>query len=390
MSATERSADRVYLDWAATAPFDERLKEAMEEASWANANSLYAEGKTAARQLDDARHRLAAALDARTPAEIVFTSGGTEADNTALRGLAHRNCDGNRTAVLIGALEHHAVHEAARILKREGFDIFEIPASSGGLITVDALQATLEKATSAGKDASVVAVQAVNNELGTVQPVADLAQTAHRAGARFFCDAVQGLGKTAIDLEGSGVDAAAFSAHKIGGLKGSGALYLRRSVPCDALIVGGGQEAGRRGGTSNVLGALVFAEAAEHAVAEREETCARLQGFKDEILANLSELDAPHGLTPTLSDQECCVPQILSLLCDGLEGETLVQRFDAAGIAVSSGSACSSGSLDPSHVITGIGISKERAFGSLRISCGRTTTAADIERFLTCLEEVLR
>ncbi len=390
MSAAEAAADRVYLDWAATAPFDARLSEVMAEASWANANSLYTEGKTAARQLDEARHRLAAALGARTPAEIVFTSGGTEADNTALRGLAHRNCDGNRSAVLIGALEHHAVHEAARVLKREGFDIFEIPASSGGLITVEALQDSLKKATAAGKAPSVVAVQAVNNELGTVQPIADLAEVAHRSGARFFCDAVQGLGKTEIKLEDSGIDAAAFSAHKIGALKGSGALYLRRSVPCDALIVGGGQEAGRRGGTSNVLGALVFAEAAEHAVAEREEVCARLQGFKETILSRLAKLDAPHALVPTLSDQECCVPQILSLLCDGLEGETLVQRFDAAGIAVSSGSACSSGSLDPSHVITGIGISKQRAYGSLRISCGRTTTAEDIECFLSCLNEVLR
>ncbi len=382
--------ERVYLDWAATAPPSAVAAEAAAAAPWGNANSLSAEGKTAGRALDAARKQVAELLGARMPSEIIFTSGGTEADNMGVRGLALRNCAGNRRAVLVSAIEHHAVLEAVKPLKREGFKVFTIAADRAGIVTPAALEDAIGKALAAGFEPAVVAVQWVNNELGTIQPVADLAAIAHNAGAKFHCDAVQALGKLPLNLEESGVDSAAFSAHKIGAAKGVGALYLRRGVHCDALVLGGAQEANRRGGTSNVAGAASFAAALQQATDERELNWASATLYKELILDALDELEGPNLLAPTLASQEACVPHILSLLCNNLEGETLVQRLDWQGIAASSGSACSTGSLDPSHVITAIGVPKQQAYGSLRLSFGSSTTLHDIVMLLEALPEVLR
>ena len=385
-----RISQRVYLDYAATAPFDERLVEVLKEASWANANSLYTEGKEAASQLRDARKRIAAALGAHAPGEIIFTSGGTESDNMAIKGLAKPMPGAGKTHVIVSAIEHDAVLKAADSLKSGGYRITHVMPDSRGVITPDALEGTFAKIESAGDVACLVAVQAVNNELGTIQPVRELTKCAHDHKALFFVDAVQALGKIPIRLEESGVDACAFSAHKIGALKGCGALYVRRGVRMPALIHGGGQETGLRSGTSNVMGALSFAQAVQFAVSEREYVWDHVARLRERLLDGVMRCKAAHALAPTLAQESPCVPHIVSFLCDGLEGETLVLRFDNAGFAVSSGSACSSGSLDPSHVLTAIGVSKAKAFGSLRISIGRDTTSADIDRFQAALPEVLR
>ena len=386
---------RAYLDYAATAPFDTRLADTMAAASWANANALYTEGRAAASQLEDARKRIAVALGAHAPSELTFTSGGSESDNTAIRGLAKPVPGVKSTHVVVSSIEHDAVLNSAKALKSEGFAVDKVDPDVSGIVRPEALEALLARIEDEGGAVTLVAVQAVNNELGTIQPVRALARVAHAHRARFFTDAVQGLGKLDIDLEQSGVDAAAFSAHKIG------ALYLRRGIRIKPLVYGGGQEAGMRSGTQNVMGALVFAQAVENAVAERTAVWERASAFRAKALDALAAGDFAHQVRPTLScDVAACdgplteqgglAPHVLSLLVDGLEGETLVLRADNAGIAVSAGSACSSGSLDPSHVLLAIGVPRQLAFGSLRLSFGALTSEDDVDLFIEKLPEVLR
>ena len=381
---------RSYFDYAATAPFDMRLAETISEASWANANALYAEGREARSQLDDARRRIAKALHARQPAEIIFTSGGTEGDNMAVRGLIAPNVKPADTYVLVSNIEHHAVLDCAMSLKREGFHVDVVPCDKSGVVTAEVLAASIDKVHAAGCKVALVSVMAVNNELGTIQPIRELARVAHGAGAKFMTDCVQALGKIDIDLEQSGVDAAVFSGHKVGALKGAGFVYVRRTVKIHPLLFGGGQESGLRSGTSNVMGALCMARAVELACDERVENWEHAAQIRQLILRGITALDAKHALVPTLADDACCIPHTLSLIADGLEGETVVQRLDAQGVAASSGSACATGSLDPSYVLVAIGVPKQRAYGSLRLSFGAATTQGDVEHLLQALASALR
>ncbi len=384
------SVHRVYLDYAATAPFDERLYPVLHDASWANANALYAEGREAATQLRDARARIAHALGAHAPSEVIFTSGGSEADNMAVKGLARPVAGATRTHVIVSAIEHHAVLNAADALKTDGFKVDRLMPGSDGIIVPEALERQLAAIEDAGDACCLVCVQAVNNELGTIQPIEELALITHEHGALFACDAVQALGKIALDLEASGVDACAFSAHKIGAPKGIGALYLRRGTRIAALIHGGGQEAGLRSGTSNVPGARAFAQAVEYAIAEREQTWSHVLALRTRLLDAISRAGYAHDLRVTLKDDADVVPHILSLHVKGLEGETAVLRCDNADFAISSGSACSTSSLDPSHVLAAIGLSRDDALGGIRLSFGRNTSVEDIDRFIEILPEVLR
>ena len=384
------NASRVYLDYAATAPFDTRLCEVLQNASWANANALYTEGREAATQLRDARARIARALGAHAPSEVIFTSGGSEADNMAIKGLAKPVAGAAHTHVIVSAIEHHAVLNAADALKSAGYKVDRLMPDANGVIDPTALESLLAAIEDAGDASCLVCVQAVNNELGTIQPITQLARVAHEHGALFFCDAVQALGKMALDLEASDVDACAFSAHKIGAPKGIGALYLRRGARIAPLIHGGGQEAGMRSGTSNVPGACAFARAAEYAVEEREETWNHVLALREHLLGAIARGGFAHELLVTVPDEAAVVPHILSLHVRGLEGETVVLRCDNAGFAISSGSACSSSSLDPSHVLGAIGLSRDDALGGIRLSFGRETSMEDIDRFIEVLPEVLR
>lgn len=385
--------DYVYLDYAATAPLCEEAAAAMAPyqvpgranlAVGGNANSLHAPGRAAFAEMEAARKAIARDLGARRPDEIVFTSGATEADDAAILGLGQaaaaerrRRGSGDFTPhIVTTAVEHDAVLAPAKRLEAQGFRVTRLVPNRQGFIEARSLEAVLDS------DTVLVSVQAANSEVGSIQPVAELARIAHAAGALFHTDAVQALGKAPVNVQELDVDAASFSAHKVGGPKGVGALYLRSRIPFEAYVVGGGQESGRRSGTQNVAGIVGFA-AATHAVVEAQELeSARQRALRDRLYAALSSISGIEATVDVEPGSEDFLPNIVHVLVDGLESETLILRFDMLGFGVSGGSACSSHSLEPSHVLRALGIEADRAHGALRVSLGRYTTEADIDAFV--------
>ncbi len=375
-------SDVTYLDYAATTPVDPRVVDAMLPyltERFGNASSLYTLGREAARALEDARERIARAIGAEA-SEIIFTSGGTESDNTALIGLATA---GGRSSghIIVSAFEHHAVLEPAHWLAKRGFTVSEVAPRTDGTVHHDDLRAAMRS------DTILVSIMHGNNEIGSIQPIAELAAIAHEGGALFHTDAAQTLGKVPFDVRELDVDAASFSGHKIYAPKGTGVLFLKRGVRLQPYIMGGGQESKRRSGTSNVAGAVAFARALEIMLEELPTEMPRLAALRDRLteqvlsrieFARLNAADAPERL-----------PNIANFVIPGVEGEAMLLHLDAAGFAVSTGSACSSGSLKPSHVLLAIGCPVEFAHGSLRVSVGRYTTEEDIDRFVDVLEGVV-
>lgn len=409
--SSEVEADYVYLDYAATAPLCEEAASAMSVllrpgpsgiGHSANPNSLHSAGRAAFESLEQVRRRLARVLGASRPDEVLFTSGATESDNAAVIGIAtaearRRNLRPATAAgqaareqaphVIVSAIEHEAVLAPARRLEAQGFAVTRLAPNRKGFVEPDALAAALTPRT------VLVSVQMANSEVGSVQPIAQLARIAHDAGALFHTDAVQALGKIPVDLKALGVDAASFSAHKIGGPKGIGALYLRTRTPFDAHMLGGGQEFGRRSGTQNVCGAAGFTAACQ-AVVEGEFLAAesnRLRALRDRLYEGLAESGRVTITSDPSDEPDRYLPNVAHVLVKGMESETLIIRLDARGFAVSGGSACSSGSLDPSHVLTAMGVQRDAALGALRISLGRYTTEDHIERFVrafhACLDQ---
>lgn len=363
----------VYLDYAATTPTDQRVVEAMLPfftERYGNANSLYALGRDAARALEEAREQVAASIGAAQADEVIFTSGGTESDNTALIGLATAG-GRSRGHIIVSEFEHHAVLEPAWWLGKHGFEVTELKPRADGLIYPDDLSAALRD------DTVLASIMHGNNEIGTLQPISELAAVAHAHGALFHADAAQTLGKVDIDVKALGVDAMSFSGHKIYGPKGTGALYLKRGTKLAPYLIGGGQENRRRSGTQNVAGNVGFATALTLMDAERATEIPRLTALRDRLVERLlgtieyAQLNAATA-APRL-------PHIANFAIPGVEGEAMLLHLDAAGIAVSTGSACSSGSLKPSHVLLAIGCPVEFAHGSLRVSLGRFTTEADVD-----------
>lgn len=394
------SDDVIYLDYAATAPLCDEALLAMQPYLAAgmagmpfnaNANSLHSSGRAAHRALEDARRSLMMSIGASRPDEVVFTSGATEADNAAMIGMAQaassiRNLSQEgefHGHVIVSAIEHDAVLEAAARLSRMGFQVDLLQPTRAGFIDAIALERLIRDNT------VLVSMQAANSEIGSIQPVRQLADIAHRAGALFHTDATQALGKMHVDMRDWDVDAASFSAHKIGAPKGIGALYLKARTPFVAQALGGGQESRRRSGTQNVCGAVAFAAAAESAVRLMEDESARLMRLRERILSTIYPIP---GVMPTVEiepDSRDYLPNIVNMMIPGLESETLVLRFDSLGIAVSGGSACSSQSLDPSHVLRAMGIRDDDARCALRVSMGRFTRESDIEAFLDALPKVM-
>ncbi|MEF9876824.1 MAG: cysteine desulfurase family protein [Gordonibacter sp.] len=390
----------VYLDWAATAPLGAEAAEAMAPylmpglanlGVGGNANSLHAPGRAAFAAMEDARRSIMRDLGASRPDEIVFTSGATEADDAALFGIAsaaasERRQRGSGTFVphvITTAVEHDAVLAPAKRLEAQGFRVTRLAPDRQGFVDARSLAAAIDA------DTVLVSVQAANSEVGSIQPVAELAGIAHEAGALFHTDAVQLLGKAPLDLGRLGVDAASLSAHKVGGPKGVGLLYLKARTPFSPYMLGGGQEAGRRSGTQNVAGIAGFAAALHAAVVNQEGETARLRLLRDKLYARLSSMD---GIEATVDVEEGSVdflPNIVHVLVAGMESETLILRLDMKGFGVSGGSACSSHSLDPSHVLRALGIGNDRAQGALRISMGRYTTEADIDAVAVALASAL-
>lgn len=391
--------DYVYLDWAATAPLCEEAARAMAPyqvpgranlAVGGNANSLHAPGRTAFAALEDARRSLARDLGASRPDEIVLMSGATEADDAALLGIARAAAAERRRRggdfvphVVTTAVEHDAVLAPARRLEAEGFRVTRLAPNRQGFVEPAALEAVLDE------DAVLVSVQAANSEVGSIQPIAALARAAHGVGALFHTDAVQALGKAPVDVGAWGVDAASFSAHKVGGPKGVGALYLGARTPFEPQAIGGGQESGRRSGTQNVAGAAGFAAAVHAACGLQEREAARLSALRDRLYAGLAAHDAVEATVDVAPGSVEFLPNIVHVLVRGLESETLILRFDLRGFGVSGGSACSSHSLAPSHVLHALGIDDDRAHGALRISMGRGTAEEDVDAFLGAVAGVL-
>lgn len=368
--------ENVYFDYAATTPVDERVVEAMLPfftERYGNANSLYALGRDAYRGLEDARERFASGIGAESPNEVIFTSGGTESDNAALIGILSRVAPQGGAHLIVSAFEHHAVLHPAEWLEKHGYEVSYLRPREDGHIHAEDLKAALRPNT------KLVSVMHGNNEIGTVQDIAAFSAIAHEHGALMHTDACQTLGKIPFDVTALGVDAASFSSHKIYGPKGVGALYLKRRTPFETQARGGGQEFKKRSGTQNTPGVVGFTRALELMLAEQPAEMERLARLRDRLILGVtSRLE---NTEPSASTGER-LPNIAPLLIKGVEGEAMLLQLDNKGIAVSTGSACSSGSLEPSHVLLSIGCPAEVAHGSLRLSLGRFTTDEQVDYFL--------
>ncbi|WP_165172674.1 cysteine desulfurase family protein [Adlercreutzia sp. ZJ242] len=390
----------VYLDYAATAPLCEEAARAMGPylvpgranlAAGGNANSLHSAGRAAFEHMERARRQVAHALGATRPDEIVFTSGATEADDAAVLGLSHAAADARRRRgaggfaphVITTALEHDAVLAPARRLEADGMRVTYLAPNARGFVEPASLEAAIDE------DTVLVSVQMANSEVGSIQPVAELARIAHAHGALFHTDATQALGKARVDVGELGVDAASFSGHKVGGPKGVGSLYLRARTPFVPQQLGGGQEGGRRSGTQNVCGIAGFAAAVTAAVEGAEAEAERLRALRDQLYAGLAAFGPVSATVPVAPGARDYLPNIVHVLVDGLESETLILRFDMMGFGVSGGSACSSHSLEPSHVLRAIGVQGDAAYGALRVSMGRYTTREDVDAFLAAVPRAL-
>jgi cysteine desulfurase len=372
---------RVYLDHAATTPLDPRVLDAMRavlESTWGNPSSIYAEGREARRVLDAARRDVAEVLGAR-PNDIVFTSGGSESDNAAIRGAAFASV-GRGKHVITSAIEHHAVLHTVEQLEREGFTATYLPVDAEGFVRPDDLRAALRP------DTTVVSIMYANNEVGTIEPIAELVQAVKDFDRHivFHTDAVQAAGALDLNVEALGVDMLSLAAHKFYGPKGVGALYIRPRTPFIGQLLGGSQERNRRAGTEDVAGAVGFAKALQLAEAEREANVAHLRGLREHLWAELPRRMPGVRLTGP-SDAEKRLPNSFSCCLEGVEGEAVLIQLDLNGISASSGSACTTGSLEPSHVLTAMGVPPDIARSSLRITLGQENTTQDIDRLLDTL-----
>ncbi|MFA0731245.1 MAG: hypothetical protein LKKZDAJK_000020 [Candidatus Fervidibacter sp.] len=375
--------DAIYLDYAATTPLDPRVLEAMMPyltEKFGNPNSIHAFGREARKAVDEARETISALLNCR-PSEVVFTSGGTESDNLALRGVASAyRQKGNR--IVTTAIEHHAVLHTCRALQDEGFEVTYLPVDEHGLVSPEQVAEAVTDRT------ILVSIMHANNEIGTIEPLADIVRAVKekRPDVLVHTDAVQTVGHIPVDVEALGVDLLSFAAHKFYGPKGVGGLFVRRGVKLVPQLTGGGQERNRRSGTENVAGIVGMAKALEIAVAEMPTEIPRLQALRDELIEGvLSQIpDSRLNGHPTQR-----LPHNANFSFLGVEGEALLLQLDLHGIAASSGSACTSGSLEPSHVLLALGLSHEWALGSLRLTLGRFTTRQHIERVLMVLPPIV-
>ena len=372
---------RIYADNAATTAMSPAAIEAMLTCireSDGNPSSLHSAGQKAAEALADARARIAARLGCE-PSELIFTSGGSEADNQALRGAAHLGAAKGKKHIISTAFEHHAVLHTLRRLEKEGFTVTLLDVHENGIVTPEQVQAALRP------DTCLVSVMYANNEIGTIQPIAEIGRVCREAGVLFHTDAVQAVGHLDIDVKAQNMDMLSLSAHKFHGPKGIGALYLRKGIYLEPLIEGGAQERGRRAGTENLPAILGMAAALEEACEHRVENTARLVPLRDKLIAGLSRI--PHAALN--GDARQRLPGNVSFCFEGIEGESLLLLLDDKGICASSGSACTSGSLDPSHVLLAIGRVHDVAHGSLRLSLGEDITEEEIDYLIAAVTETV-
>ena len=359
----------IYFDNAATTPLDTEVAQRMLpffSECYGNADSPHAFGRKAMVAVDCARDAVAAALNAK-PSEIYFTSGGTEADNWAILGGARAKRKEGKTHVLISAIEHHAALFAAETLEKEGFEVEYIPVNDGGRVELNTVKRLLRPST------ALVCVMRVNNETGVIQPIEELAPIVKETGALFFVDGVQAAPHEKIDVKNWGVDLLSISSHKLHGPKGCGALYIRSGVKMERLVGGGEQERGMRGGTLNVPAIVGFSAAVEKTVQGMDTFHRAVEETRKAFLDGISALDG----VQVNGDERYRLGAVLSLSVDGVDNATLLYRLDLDGLCVAAGSACASASVKPSHVLTAMGMTEERARQTVRISFGRQNTAAE-------------
>jgi cysteine desulfurase len=364
----------IYLDHASTTPVDPEVVQAMlpwHSEQFANPSTVYSLGLTAAKAVQQARESIAQTIGG-APEEVYFTSGGTESDDWAILGTAEAQQKKGRH-LITSTIEHHAVLESVEYLEKRGYDVTRVPVDSTGLVDPEAVRQAIRP------DTILVSIMHANNEVGTIQPIADIGKITREARVLFHVDAVQTAGKIPLDVEELGVDMLSVSAHKLYGPKGVGLLYLRKRTRISPLFHGGSQEKGRRAGTHNVPGIVGMAKAFELAAARMSDDALRETRLRDRLW---------HGLDKSIEaiylngDMARRLPNNLHVRLDGIEGEAMILMLDMEGICVSSGSACTTGSLDPSHVLLAMGIPAEQAHGSLRFTLGRGTTEEDIDHLI--------
>lgn len=371
----------IYADNAATTRLSDTAFDAMKPfllEEYGNASTLYKLGRSAHKAVENARGVFAKGINAY-PAEIYFTSGGTESDNWAIKGTAHRLAESGKKHIVTDNIEHHAVLHSAKALEREGFEVTYVSADNNGLVRAEDVAAAIRP------DTAMVSVMFANNELGTIQPVAEIGSICRSAGVLFHCDAVQAAGILPIDVKAMNIDLLSISAHKFHGPKGVGVMYARRGCVPETYIDGGEQERGHRAGTENVAGIVGAVAAFAEAMSERDEKAERLCTMRDEIQSGLMKIPGSqvNGVTaPRL-------PGTLNMSFDGIDGQSLIFELDLKGLAASSGSACASGSVDPSHVLLALGLPYKLAHGSLRLSLGKYNTSDEAEMIIRIVSDTV-
>ena len=371
----------IYADHAATTAMSEAAIDAMTRCmrkEYGNPSSLYRIGQQAKETLEKAREEIASVINAE-PREIYFTSGGSEADNQAIRSAALAGKKKGKTHIISSAFEHHAVLHTLNTLKLEGFDVTLLPVHENGIVRPEEVEAAIRP------DTCLVTIMYANNEIGTIQPIREIGTVCHAHQVLFHTDAVQAVGPLAIDVKAENMDYLSASSHNFHGPKGVGFLYARKGVPLTSLIDGGAQERGRRAGTENLPGIVGMTTALKETVAEREAEAARLTVLRDRLITGLNEI--PHSALN--GDAEKRLPGNVNFCFEGIEGESLLLLLDEKGISASSGSACTSGSLDPSHVLLAIGRIHDVAHGSLRLTLGRENTPEDVEYIISAVKDVV-
>ena len=371
----------IYADNAATTKMSDAARKVMIDLidrTWGNPSSLYSTGQRAKEVLEDARARVAKVIGAQ-PKEIIFTSGGSEADNQALLTAAELGKKSGKKHIVSTAFEHHAILHTLKKLEREGFEVTLLDVHENGIVRPEEVVAALRG------DTCLVTVMYANNEIGTIQPIREIGRICRERKVLFHTDAVQAVGHIPVDVSADNVDMLSASAHKFHGPKGVGFLYARKGIRLTNLIEGGAQERGRRAGTENVAGIAAMATALEEAVANMADNAARMTKLRDRIIDGLGKI--PHSALN--GDAEHRLPGNVNFCFEGIEGESLLLLLDDKGIEASSGSACTSGSLDPSHVLLAIGRVHDVAHGSLRLSIGETLTEAEADHIVRAVADVV-
>ena len=372
----------VYADNAATTSVSKTALDAMLPyltEYYGNPSSLYAFAQKVAEDVAKARQTVADCLGAKSPREIYFTSGGSEADNQALISAATAGARKGKKHLISTKFEHHAMLHTLKKLEKQGFEVTLLDVHSDGVVRLEDLEAAIRE------DTCLVSVMFANNEIGTVQPIKEIGALCRSKGIPFHCDAVQAVGHMPINVEEMNIDMLSLSGHKFHSPKGVGALYVRRNIPLFNLIEGGSQERGKRGGTENVAGIIGMAAALKESCDNMEANSAKICAMRDKLFAELGKI--PHSKIN--GSLEHHVPGTVNMCFEGIEGESLLLMLDANGICASSGSACTSGSLDPSHVLLSLGLPHEVAHGSLRLSIGEYNTMEEIDHIIEVVPRVV-